>query len=91
MRLSLENRVRHEILRYVQHEITLASFEEWLVGATWSQLDPTDASLVHLVGAVELTLAEYSSGHWTEDEVRAHLQEAITHDLAIQTPGQATA
>jgi len=78
---SLAAEIRHWLGRVLTGEITLREFQEWFVPATWD---------IHLVGTagdqelayeVELALAEYSSSHRTEAELRDLLSQAASDRL----------
>ena len=68
--------IRAWLARYVGGTITLQDFLEWFEPNTWD-LDLEDAELRKLYGEIELDLAEYTNGDWTEDELRALLRQAL--------------
>jgi hypothetical protein len=77
MNTTLDAEIRHYIYRYLTGEIDLPAFEDWFVGATWDAIGAAPAPLASLVGAVELALAEYTSGHADIAELRNDLRQAM--------------
>lgn len=85
MDTSLDASIREHIVRYLASESTLHELEEWFVPTTWNTVGRVPLSTERLIGGVELRLAEYTSGHRTEEEVRVLLREALEHQ-AIDPP-----
>jgi hypothetical protein len=72
--------IRREISRYLRGDISLDRFEDWLVQHSWNmQLDSEEAAQ-KLAAAVELRLAEHSSGHLDESDLREQLRSFINQD-----------
>jgi len=71
--------IREHLARYLTGELSLAAFQEWFVPATW-ELDLADDQLRALYGGIELALAEYTNGDWTEDELRLLLRPLLVAD-----------
>jgi hypothetical protein len=53
------------------------TFEKWFVSSSWNVHRQGDAELQHLVFAIELRLAERSSGHLDEAQFRAELAQLL--------------
>lgn len=85
MNTNLDAAIREHIYRFLAGEINLSTFEEWFVGATWDSIAAADTPLTSLIGAVELALAEYSSGHADIRELRDDLQGAL-HTIIVGEP-----
>jgi hypothetical protein len=69
--------VQDQILEYLNSASTLPELEEWLVSHSWDKGDmPREVS--DLVYEVELLLAESSSGHLDESELRDALRRACS-------------
>jgi len=66
------------LVQYLDGEISLHQFEDWFVPTVWSVSRTTDAGTQALVGEIELRLAEFSNGHWTEAELRTNLEALAT-------------
>lgn len=64
--------------------MSLSAFEEWLIPATWNLEKSEHPSLVDLVSQIKLLLAESSSGHWSEAELRERLLELLMKTSALQ-------
>jgi hypothetical protein len=62
--------------RYLAGEETLADFQDWLAPLAWES-DALDADAAELVDSVQLRVAEFTSGHLTEDELREELRTIL--------------
>ncbi len=62
-----------QLRRYLAQEQTLNAFNEWLTLNTWN-LHQQPVDVQELTGEIELALAEFSNGHLTQDELRAHFR-----------------
>jgi hypothetical protein len=78
--------IRQHLERYPTDEISLAGFAKWLVGVTWPIGDDADSHGRKLAHAIELALAEATSGLLSLDELRTEL-----HTLLRQSRLQAEA
>lgn len=56
---------------------SLDEFEDWLVSRSWDVHRTEDQPAIHLVSEIELRLAEFTSGHWTEEELRKFFLEKV--------------
>lgn len=79
MNTSLDVAIRDWLARYLAGEIDLRAFQEWFVPTSWNQTGQGDARLDELIGEIELRLAELSSGHRTETELRRFLVPLVTN------------
>ena len=62
--------------RYLSGAISLVEFQEWFAPTAWDVMDTEDDVVsVQLACSIELVLAEFANGHWTEDELKERLQE----------------
>ncbi len=79
-------------MSYLLDEISLAELEEWLVSESWDVHKHRDQGVQDLVYGIELLLAEHSSGHRTEEELREEFRKLLStvHVQASLGPGQAT-
>jgi len=64
-----EKMIRTTLIRYLSGRMTLSAFRSWFVPATWDLDQSTSASLKRLVNKLRLRMAEYLSGHWTEEQL----------------------
>ena len=71
---SLEATIRHQLVSYLSDDMSLDDFTSWLVSATWNieTMGVPDAS--QLAYAIELALAEHSSGLLNVEELRVELR-----------------
>jgi len=74
MSSSLEQQIREAVLQYTADLVSLRQFQDWFASQTWDSLAETDA-VRRLVNEIDLLLAEFSSGHWTDQEVKSKLRE----------------
>lgn len=83
MQSLIERELRNRLVQYSAGEMSLAELQDWLVPNTW-HLDRTeDQSSGQLVYRIELLLAEYSNGHWTESELRAKLRDYVRNPVIV--------
>ncbi len=70
-----ESAIRHQLRAYLSDDMSLDEFTAWLVGASWNIENVGDVGAIQLAYAIELALAEYSSGLLTLDELRRDLRD----------------
>lgn len=84
------SQIRERLAMFLNGWVDLDMFEDWFVQSTWN---------VHLFGSkatelltfeIEESLAEFSSGHLTYDQLRAELQRAIQRDNIVVSVNEAT-
>lgn len=68
--------VRYEIARYLGGELSIADFRRWFLPVAWQVGEP-NAPESPVAKRVELRLAEYLNGHWSEDDLRAMFGQLI--------------
>ena len=71
----LGNEIREQLASYVLKELSLESFEDWFVAASWNAQSSEDQETKKLVYAVEALLAEFSGGHIEEAILRSRLSQ----------------
>jgi hypothetical protein len=69
--------VRKKLAGYLSSQTSLKAFRRWFVPATWDVEEWAPKNLQELVHAIKLRLAEYSSGHWTESDLRRLLSVIV--------------
>lgn len=62
---------------YLAGTSSLPEFRDWFDVETWDLDMQPDEPLGQLVGEIELRLAEFTSGHRTEDDLRYHLESLL--------------
>ena len=66
-------KLKNKLSEYIAGEITLSEFKDWFVPTYWNVHKRDDEELSNLVYDIELRLAEYSNGDWTESELKGLL------------------
>lgn len=72
-----ENQIRQSLIRYLRNEISLDQFEDWLAQHSWNMHLDSDSASQKLAAAIELRLAEHSSDHLRECEMREELRALV--------------
>lgn len=70
-----ESAIRCQLGAYLSDALSLDDFTGWLVGTSWSIEKAGDAGASQLAYAIELALAEHTSGLTTRDELRQALRD----------------
>ncbi|MBI4494753.1 MAG: hypothetical protein HY690_18410 [Chloroflexi bacterium] len=73
----VDSEIREQLARYLADETSLHDFEEWLVAHTWNLHQIADPLVRDLVAEIELRLAEFSNGDWTDAELRDLLKPLV--------------
>lgn len=73
-----EELARRKLARYLADRISLRQLNHWLVDVITSLDGRADRGLRDLVYGIELRIAEYTSGVWTEAELRGKLAPLVT-------------
>jgi hypothetical protein len=79
--MATEAQIREQLVNYLVGESSLDSFDEWLTAETWNIHQSGDAGAVQLTYAIELLLAEHSSGHRSDEQLDTELK-ALSRDFA---------
>lgn len=69
--------IRDRLADALLEKSSLDDFEDWLVQHSWNVHKAADFDLLRLVYAIELRLAEHSSGHLSEDALRKELRSLL--------------
>ena len=78
----LETTIRRHLTRYLAGDTSLDAFIDWFVGVAWTIEESGGPEARELTYAIELALAEASSGLLTPQELRAEL-EALSRQPAL--------
>jgi len=76
--------IRERLAAYVVGELTLPEFDAWFTSVTWDSPVVSDVA-----GEVELAVDEYTSEHWTEEELR-HRFEPLVQRYTVSVPEPST-
>lgn len=79
--------LRAQLARYVRGDIDSQALAEWLIPLTWTGAGAPEA--LELARQVELSLMERSSGHVTDEELRAELRPLAGMDADAPSPAPA--
>lgn len=71
---SLDQTIREQLARYLRGDMSLAEFEAWLIPETWELSPKSDHKTYELATEITLRIAEFTSGDWSEDELRGALR-----------------
>jgi len=77
MERALDIEIRDRLASYLVGEISLQDFEHWFVPSSWNIVQSKNQAAVNLVYEIELWLAEYSDGFWSEDELKDQLRPLV--------------
>jgi hypothetical protein len=72
-----EGEVRAKLEELLSDELGLEDFEDWLVQRSWNMHLDSSAVAQDLVSAIELALAEHSSGHLSDEQLREDLSSCL--------------
>lgn len=64
-----ENEIRSKVQALIDGDLPSQAFQSWFVPALWNS-EELDPAADELASEIELRLAEYSRGHWSEDELK---------------------
>ena len=73
MTSGIDLEIRASLVRYLNDDMSLAEFEDWFVPVAWGIERTGNRGAIELAGEIELRLAEFSNGHWSEPELRSKL------------------
>jgi hypothetical protein len=73
---TLDIEIREQLIEYLEGHATLAAFQEWFVPIAWKEASSRAVGPTKdLISGIELRLAEFTNGHWTENELKDRLAE----------------
>ena len=79
--------VRSLLARYQSGELTLDDLKQEFIPLAWSVEESHDQVAIELASEVELRLAEFTSGHWTEDQLRSMIRPLAVTELDFGSVG----
>src|SRR5438045_1633215 len=77
-----ETAIRDKLIALLRNEINLVDFDSWLGRESWNMHRDSSTEAQNLVGAIELALSEYSSGHLSNAELLAELRSLVDSVIA---------
>lgn len=73
---DLEREIRERLISYIRAESTLEDFKKWFIPRVWDA--HSEGRLVEeLVDEIQLRLAEFANGDWSEPELKAKLKPLV--------------
>jgi hypothetical protein len=75
-----EHHIREALARYVSGEVSLVEFQDWFIPRAWEVL-AEGSSATDVTSELELLLAEFTNGQWTERDLREALKPHATVPL----------
>jgi len=79
MDFQSEIELRRELGRYLKTQCSLKEFEDWFVPRSWNFNQNSNPSLQRLVSEIELSMAEFNNGDWTDHELRQQFGNLLTN------------
>ena len=73
-----ETKLRMDLIQFIQGSLSLEEFEDRLVRMSWDMHRDSSASAVALASAIELRLAEHSSGHLSDEEMKTEFSILVS-------------
>lgn len=70
-----ESKIREKLGGYLRGDLSLDRFEDWLAQNSWDMHKDSSEAARQLASAIELRLAEHSSGHLNEPALRDELRQ----------------
>lgn len=72
-----EAEIREQMANVVEDRLSLDDFEDWIVRQSWNMHRDSNEDAQSLASEIELALAEHSSNHLGEQELRALLRSLL--------------
>lgn len=80
-----ELEVKENLASLLTNELSLEDFDRWLVEKSWNMHLDSAVEAQELVGSIELSLAEYSNGHLSWEELKNALRPHVqSYSVRIQ-------
>jgi len=79
---TLDSEIREQLACYLAGQTSLRGFHEWLAPRAWVADESENPEATELADEIELRLAEFTSGHWSEAELKELLQPLVERHKA---------
>ncbi len=86
MQIFLDLEIKRELERFLVGLISLDEFSDWLAPITMDIEQSGSPTAVELVNEIQLRLAEFTDGYWTEAELRDLLRPLVS-TVDVVSPG----
>ncbi len=80
-----ELQLREQLAKFLSGEMSRDDFEDWFVQESWNIHQSPDLGAARLVNAIELLLAENSSGHLSDSDMVKELKSLASIQYANQS------
>ena len=81
----IDTQIRRRLSEYIAGDMTLKKFAAWFAPVVWG-IDSAPAGSQDLAYELELRLAEYSNGDWTEAELRRLFRSVLMTQVVVSNP-----
>ena len=81
--MLVESKLRADIIELVEGGLSLDDFEYRFVAGSWNMHQADSISAIALASAVELRLAEHSSGHLLKNDLLAELSKLVSGIISV--------
>jgi hypothetical protein len=88
MQAFLDLDIRNKVTEFVDGRLGFVPFYDWATPLVWEAGSLGNPLADELAGEIGLRLAEYTSGYWTEHELKTLLRP-IADEVEVRDPGQA--
>jgi hypothetical protein len=78
---ALELAIREKLSDYLEGYISFAGFHDWFVPQGWNIQKRAGASTAELAHQLDLLLAEFGHGDWSEDELKAYFEALLMRPI----------
>ncbi len=86
---SIASDLRDRLARYLAGALSLTDVRLWLASAVWDIEGSGDQRAVSLLHALELALAKYANGDWTDAELKELFRSLLAaSSTAYSRPGR---
>lgn len=82
-RSLIDSQVQEQLAQCLAGNLSLREFQIWFAATAWALGREDDTTAHPLAHAVELRVAEYTSGDWSEDELRAALSALLEGTIGV--------
>lgn len=74
-----ESEIRAQLVKYLANEMSLDDFEDWFAQHSWNMHKDSTLGAQRLASAIEIRLAEHSSNHLSEEQLREQLRPYVVN------------
>ena len=86
MQIFLDLEIKRELERYLARVMSLNEFSDWVAPITMDIEQSGSPAAIELVNEIQLRLAEFTDGYWTENQLR-ELLRPLASTVDVVSPG----